>query len=62
NRTDIKVVSDSRKTLSWMPDLPVNNGSAFIRFYNNDLTKKIRIRAEGITASGNIIWFEQELQ
>lgn len=62
NRTDIKVVNDSRKTLYWMPDLPVENGTVLIRFYNNDFTKKIRVRAEGITASGNIIWFEQELQ
>lgn len=62
SRSDLKVVKDSRKTLYWVPDIPVNNGSAIIRFYNNDLTKKIRIRAEGITASGNIIWFEQELQ
>ncbi|MBK6825440.1 MAG: hypothetical protein IPG86_00390 [Chitinophagaceae bacterium] len=62
SRSDLKVVNDSRKTLYWMPDMRVDNGSILIRFYNNDLTKKIRIRAEGITASGNIIWFEQELQ
>ena len=62
SNTELKVVKDARKTLFWMPDLPVVNGMAAIRFYNTDQTRKIRLRAEGITASGNIIWFEKVLE
>ena len=46
----------------WMPYVRVENGSTMIRFYNTDQTKIIRVKVEGITANGNIFWFEKELQ
>lgn len=62
NNSELKVVKDARKTLYWMPYVRVENGSTMIRFYNTDQTKIIRVKVEGITANGNIFWFEKELQ
>ena len=62
SNSELKVVKDARKTLYWMPYVRVENGSTMIRFYNTDQTKIIRVKVEGITANGNIFWFEKELQ
>lgn len=61
SRSDIKVERDSRKTLYWNPYLPVQDGKAEIRFYNNDITRRFRVYVEGITTEGNLIRFETEL-
>ncbi len=62
NKADIKVEKDFRKTLLWQPYTRVDKGTAEIRFFNNDRTKKIRIVVEGVTQEGNIVFFERELE
>lgn len=62
SRSDIKVERDSRKTLYWNPYLPVRDGKAELRFYNNDFTRKLRICVEGISTEGNLVRFETELE
>lgn len=53
--------ADRRKTLDWRPNIFVNhvNPSIPIRFYNNDGAKAYRIRVEGMTQDGKLIWLEQ---
>jgi hypothetical protein len=62
SQNETKVVLDSRKTLLWQPYTVVHRGVAEIKFYNNDHAKKIRIRAEGISSEGNIVYFERVLE
>lgn len=62
SNNDIKVQGDSRKTLLWQPYTVVNNGIAEIKFYNNDVTKKIRIVVEGIAADGSMLFYEKLLE
>ena len=62
NQDDIKVKKDTRKSLVWQPYTKVNNGVVEIKFYNNDVAKKIRIVVEGIARNGNLVYFEKELE
>ncbi len=62
SQNERKVVLDARKTLLWQPYTVVDRGVAEIKFYNNDHAKKIRIRAEGISSDGNIVYFESVLE
>ncbi|MFZ9386250.1 MAG: hypothetical protein ACO25B_00085 [Chitinophagaceae bacterium] len=58
----IKVEKDYRKTVFWRPYVPVENGEAEIRFYNNDRSRRLRFVLEGIARDGSIIRFEQLLE
>jgi hypothetical protein len=52
---------DYRVTLDWRPNIFLTPGRKQIpiRFYNNDRTKRFRIRAEGLTSTGKPILFEE---
>ncbi|MFT3949108.1 MAG: hypothetical protein QM763_19240 [Agriterribacter sp.] len=56
------ITSDYRKTLLWQPYVKLVNGKADITFYNNDVTKKIKIIAEGITDDGRPVYFEKVIE
>lgn len=60
--SEIKVERDTRKTLFWNPYTLVTNGIAELKFYNNDITKKILISVEGVTTNGNFVLFEKVLE
>ncbi len=62
SQNETKVVLDARKTLLWQPYTVVDRGVVEIKFYNNDHTQKIRIRAEGISSEGKIVYFERVLE
>jgi hypothetical protein len=54
---------DDRITLMWKPTLQLDaNGKASIRFYNNDVAKKIKILIQGLDADGRMIYKEQILE
>lgn len=59
---ETKVISDQRKTLAWRPYVPVENGKAEIRFYNNDSTRQCRITVMGLAADGSILFLEKLIQ
>jgi hypothetical protein len=62
NQVDIRVKQDTRKSLLWQPYIKVNNGVAEIKFYNNDVTTRIKIVVEGISRNGNLFYFEKILE
>ena len=52
--------SDHRRTLYWNPDVTTDSqGQATITFYNNSSCRQFSISAEGITADGRAIIYEQ---
>lgn len=56
-------VVDNRVTLYWDGKLnPDPSGSATIRFYNNDVTKKYKLVIQGIDKTGKLIYKEHILQ
>jgi hypothetical protein len=57
----LRIQPDIRSTLYWKPDLLLNkeNKSFKCRFYNNDISKKLLLKIEGITASGQLIYVEK---
>jgi hypothetical protein len=59
SKSELKVESDTRKTLLWQPYTKVEKGMAEIKFYNNDATKRFRIVVEGVSSNGNIVFFEK---
>ncbi|HEV7781870.1 MAG TPA: hypothetical protein VGO58_11435 [Chitinophagaceae bacterium] len=62
SNTDLKqMTEDTRTTLYWDPDLYTDNNSKKIRlkFYNNDISKKLRIVVEGFDARGRLIHIEK---
>lgn len=61
HKGEIKVQKDGRKTLFWQPYVGVEKGIAEIKFFNNDFTRKIILRAEGVTIDGKIVYFEKVL-
>lgn len=62
SHNDSTVVLDSRKTLLWQTYTVLDRGKAEIRFYNNDHAQKIRIRAEGISSEGRIVYLERVIE
>lgn len=61
-KEETRVDKDLRKTISWKPNAPLENGMTEILFYNNDRAKKIRVIAEGIMADGSIVYVEKEVE
>lgn len=58
NKTD----PDLRRTLLWQPDIQTGGVSAVrIAFYNNDISKSLRITLEGMAADGRLIHVEREI-
>ena len=52
--------ADHRRTLYWNPDVTTDaQGQATITFYNNSSCRQFSISAEGITAEGRAIIYEQ---
>jgi len=53
--------ADGRITLDWRPNIFLTAGRSRIpiHFYNNDRTKRFRIRIEGLTSTGKPIIFEK---
>ncbi|HLK27596.1 MAG TPA: hypothetical protein VKT28_03385, partial [Puia sp.] len=56
--------ADTRTTLLWKPYILTDkdNRKAIIRFYNNDITKVIRIVLEGINEDGKVARVEKIIQ
>jgi len=55
--------NDKRTTLSWQPNLKINNAQkTLISFYNDDFAKKFRITVEGIDKDGNLIYIEKKAE
>lgn len=52
---------DNRKTLLWKPNIFVNNINPHIpiRFFNNDEAIIFRVRVEGMTLDGKLIYWDQ---
>lgn len=52
---------DVRTTLYWNPELftDKNSTSTKLKFYNNDLSKKLKIVVEGFDANGKLIHIEK---
>lgn len=52
---------DNRKTLLWKPNIFVNNINPHIpiRFFNNDEATIFRVRVEGMTLDGKLIYWDQ---
>lgn len=55
---------DIRSTLYWKPDLLMDkeNNRFRFNFYNNDISKKLLLKIEGVTASGRLIYIEKIIQ
>lgn len=59
---EVKVVKDNRVTLFWDPYVSVQQGTALIRFYNTDITRRIRVVVEAVSADGSIQHIEKLLE
>ncbi|HVG14248.1 MAG TPA: hypothetical protein VM935_04775, partial [Chitinophagaceae bacterium] len=58
-----RALPDDRITLMWKPTLQFDaNGKASIKFFNNDVAKKIKILIQGIDADGRLIFKEQIIE
>lgn len=54
--------NDLRTTLYWNPALSIKNGAATIRFFNNDVSKRLKVVLCGMDATGKPIYFEQIIE
>ena len=53
--------ADYRSTLYWEPDIETDHQGRFaLKFYNNARTKRIAVRAEGITSFGDLVTVTKE--
>ena len=53
--------ADYRRTLYWEPDIETDHQGRFsLKFYNNARTKRIVVRAEGITSFGDLVTVTKE--
>jgi hypothetical protein len=59
-----KPVRDIRKTLYWNPSVQLDKeiNQFVVRFSNNDVTKRFRIIAEGLTKEGDLIRLEKLIE
>ncbi|MCA6490192.1 MAG: hypothetical protein IM551_09215, partial [Chitinophagaceae bacterium] len=59
-----KSVRDIRKTLYWNPSVQLDKdvNQFVVRFSNNDVTKRFRIIAEGLTKEGDLIRLEKLIE
>jgi hypothetical protein len=59
-----KPVRDIRKTLYWNPSVQLDKdvNQFVVRFSNNDVTKRFRIIAEGLTKGGDLIRLEKLIE
>ncbi len=64
SQSNTGIGADARITLLWMPYVLTDRNSRKIpvTFYNNDLTKRIRIVLEGINEDGKMIHIEKIIQ
>ena len=61
---DNTVIEDIRTTLYWNPNILVdkNNRRYQVQFYNNDISKKLRVILEGFNEEGKLCRIEKVLQ
>ncbi|HTQ66934.1 MAG TPA: hypothetical protein VMI12_19210 [Puia sp.] len=61
---DLNIVEDTRSTLYWGPYILTDkkNPKTTINFYNNDITKKLRVVLEGINMDGKLVRIEKIIQ
>lgn len=52
---------DSRTLLYWNSNISAVNGESTISFYNNDISKKLRLLVIGFTAKGGLVYLEKEI-
>ena len=64
SQTNTGLGTDARTTLLWSPYILTDaaNRKIPVTFYNNDLTKRIRIVLEGINEEGKMIHFEKIIE
>lgn len=55
---------DQRTTLYWNPNIKMDKSNNKIRleFYNNDISKKLLLKIEGINANGKLIYIEKIIE
>ncbi|MFN8251148.1 MAG: hypothetical protein U0V75_04640 [Ferruginibacter sp.] len=53
---------DSRSLLYWNDNITPENGESTIRFYNNDISKKLRLLVIGFTARGGLVYLEKTIE
>jgi hypothetical protein len=60
----LDAVDDLRTTLYWKPYILLDKITkrATIQFYNNDITKKLRVTIEGVTETGKLTHTEEIIQ
>jgi hypothetical protein len=60
----IRLQPDIRSTLYWKPDLLMDkeNNRFRFNFYNNDISKKLLLKIEGVTATGRLIYVEKTIE
>lgn len=51
---------DYRRTLYWNPDVKISEGRADVTFYNNSYSKRLHVRADGLTRNGGFIVYDSE--
>jgi hypothetical protein len=56
-------ISDRRRTLYWSPDVYTDSDTqkVNIRFYNNDVSKKVKVIIEGFDVTGKLVHIEKIL-
>ena len=63
-QTNTTLGTDARTTLLWLPYITTDaaNRKIPISFYNNDLTKRMRIVLEGINEEGKMVHIEKIIE
>jgi hypothetical protein len=62
NSMTSKAGYDSRTLLYWNAGIIPEHGEAGIRFYNNDMSKKLRLLVIGFTSSGQPVYLNKEVE
>lgn len=63
NRNDATLsTNDLRTTLFWNPAVPIKNGTATIRFFNNDVSKRLKVVICGMDTTGRPIYAEKIME
>jgi len=59
-----KADSDTRTTLYWNPYIITNkkNRTVEVIFFNNDVSKKLRIDVQGMNAQGKLVSYQKIVQ
>ncbi|MGG9963295.1 hypothetical protein [Ferruginibacter sp. SUN106] len=64
NNKDIAKTPDLRTTVYWNPNLILDktNNSIKIEYFNNDISKQLLLKIEGVNAAGQLIYIEKVIE